>query len=208
MKTPRTSTRAEQREASRQSVLEAAAELFSHFGFEGTSMNSISDKAGVSKQNMIYYFGSKEGLWEEMLDWLFANVADSFDEVLYKGRSVDQISISDFIRAYFEVCRRHPAYVLIPMLEGVNDTWRSKMIAERYLRRHVERFNRFVSACADRGEISDVEPLHLQNLAAGGAQLFLALAPIWKLAAGKDTTSEKFIREYAETVVRLLKPAS
>ena len=201
-------TRAGQREASRRSVLEASTELFAHFGFEGTSMNAISARSGVSKQNAIYYFGSKEALWETMLDWLFANVAETFDEILYRGRSVDQISISDFIRAYFKVCRKHPAYVLIPMIEGVNDTWRSRMIAEKYLSRHVARFNEFVRSCADRGEISDIEPLHLQNLAAGGAQLFLALAPLWKLSAGKDTTSEEFISEYAETVVRLLKPAA
>lgn len=199
-------TRAEQREASRRSILEASADLFAHYGFEGTSMNAIAEKSGVSKQNMVYYFGSKESLWEETLDWLFAGVAESFDEILYRGRSVDQISISDFIRAYFKVCRKHPAYVLIPMIEGVNETWRSKMIAEKYLSRHIQRFNRFVQSCADRGEISDVNPLHFQNLAAGGSQLFLALAPIWKSATGEDTASEKFISDYAETVVRLLKP--
>jgi len=92
------------------------------------------------------------------------------------------------------------------MVEGVNDTWRSQFIATRHLKLRIEEFARFARSCADRGEIRDIPPIYLQNLAAGGVQLFLALAPIWKHAIGIDTEDETFITDYADTVVKLLSP--
>lgn len=198
-------TRREQREASRAAVLAAATDLFSRFGFEGTSLNTISNESGVSKQNLIYYFKTKEKLWEETVDSVFENVRSSFDDLLYSRKRIEDIRISELVRAYFEICRRHPAYVLIPLVEGVNDTWRSRFIATRHLRFRIEEIAVIARSCADRGEIKDIPPLYLQNLAAGGVQLFVALAPIWKHAIGVDTKDEAFITAYADTVVKLLR---
>lgn len=197
-------TRREQREASRKAILEAAADQFSRFGFEGASLNAISDQSGVSKQNLIYYFESKEKLWEAAVAHTFDSVNAAFREH-WQSRPHDQIqSLRDSIRIYFDVARRYPAYVLIPMIEGINDTWRSELLAKKYLAPHVTSFETFIGDLIEAGEITDVPALHVQNLVAGGAQLFLALAPLWAHAVNKDTTSEAFLTTYADTVVKLL----
>ncbi len=55
----------------RSRLLHAATDAFAEQGFEGTSLRTIADTAGVSFQLIAYYFGSKEELWVETVDYLF-----------------------------------------------------------------------------------------------------------------------------------------
>lgn len=50
-------------ETKRQEILEAAVELFTENGYEGTSVDDIALKAGVSKQTVYSHYGSKETLF-------------------------------------------------------------------------------------------------------------------------------------------------
>jgi AcrR family transcriptional regulator len=55
----------------RSRLLQAATDAFAEQGFEGTSLRTIADNAGVSFQLIAYYFGSKEELWIDTVDYLF-----------------------------------------------------------------------------------------------------------------------------------------
>jgi AcrR family transcriptional regulator len=57
--------------SNRSRLLHAAGDAFSQLGFEGTSLRTIADDAGVSFQLINHYFGSKEELWIATLDYLF-----------------------------------------------------------------------------------------------------------------------------------------
>jgi AcrR family transcriptional regulator len=200
---PKVGVREEQREKSRRAILDAATELFSHLGYDGTSLGEVSKASGVSKQNLLYHFDGKEGLWKEAVKDVFGNVDRAFAESFGSAVESNEPLLS-IATAYFEVCRRYPAYVRLPMIEGLNDTWRSQLIAEKYLKPHVEAFQRRVDLLVAQGRLPDIPAIHLQNLVAGGAQLYLALAPIWKHAVAADTTSEAFLEGYRKTIAILL----
>ena len=56
-------------------ILKAALEVFSTYGYRGTTVDQIADKAGLSKPNLLYYFKRKEDIYiavlEQTLDeWL------------------------------------------------------------------------------------------------------------------------------------------
>lgn len=53
-------------EASRQSILAAAASCFSAKGYAGTSMHDIAAAAGVTQSLIHHYFGAKDLLWREV----------------------------------------------------------------------------------------------------------------------------------------------
>ncbi|MFE3192691.1 TetR family transcriptional regulator [Nocardia sp. NPDC059240] len=53
-------------ERSRQALLEAALDEFAAKGFDGARVQEIADRAGVNKQLIAYYFGGKEGLYQEI----------------------------------------------------------------------------------------------------------------------------------------------
>lgn len=49
----------------RAAILDAAARMFTRFGFEGASMDQIAAEAGVSKLTVYSHFGDKEALFGE-----------------------------------------------------------------------------------------------------------------------------------------------
>ena len=51
----------------RTSILNAAEKLFASQGFEGTSTRQIANEAGANMSMINYYFGSKEGVFMEIM---------------------------------------------------------------------------------------------------------------------------------------------
>jgi AcrR family transcriptional regulator len=54
--------------ASRERVLEAAAELFAQRGYAGTGVDQLAARSGIAKTAIYYHFGNKEGLLTAVLD--------------------------------------------------------------------------------------------------------------------------------------------
>lgn len=61
------------RQKSQTLILDAAETLFSSLGFDGASMNAIAQEANVPKANVLYYFKSKDNLYEAVLDRILSN---------------------------------------------------------------------------------------------------------------------------------------
>ncbi|MFI0447153.1 TetR/AcrR family transcriptional regulator [Actinomadura sp. 6N118] len=58
-------------ERSRRLLLDAALDEFAAKGYAGARVQDIADRAGVNKQLINYYFGGKEGLYDELgRQWL------------------------------------------------------------------------------------------------------------------------------------------
>ena len=51
----------------RQRLIEASIDLFSRHGFDGTSLSSIADRAGVTQPTLNYHFGTKEQLYRDVI---------------------------------------------------------------------------------------------------------------------------------------------
>jgi AcrR family transcriptional regulator len=66
-------------EPGREKLLDAGRELFGTQGYEATSIADIGRRAGIAKSVLYHYFGSKSGLYEELVrhdaDALVAAVA-------------------------------------------------------------------------------------------------------------------------------------
>ena len=54
----------------RQTILDAALEVFSQHGFRGATLDQIAEVSGLSKPNLLYYFASKEEIHVTLLDTL------------------------------------------------------------------------------------------------------------------------------------------
>ena len=50
-----------------QSILDASLRCVGRDGFAATTMQSIADEAGVGKRAVIYYFGTREGLFDQVI---------------------------------------------------------------------------------------------------------------------------------------------
>lgn len=96
------------REQKKELILSTALKLFSQNGYLGTSMQSISKEAGVSKGNLYNYFESKEVLLEGVLGEGFMQ----FNDLLSSNHKVLETE-SDFelaIRSNFEIIKSNTTY--------------------------------------------------------------------------------------------------
>ncbi len=55
-------------EATRAQILDAAEEEFARYGLAGARIDAIAAQTGVTKAMIYYYFGSKEGVYEAVLE--------------------------------------------------------------------------------------------------------------------------------------------
>jgi AcrR family transcriptional regulator len=60
-------TKSDKEMMTRQRLIEASIDLFSRRGFEGTSLSSIADEAGVSQPTLNYHFGTKQQLYRDVI---------------------------------------------------------------------------------------------------------------------------------------------
>jgi len=72
---------AERSEAAMVRARETALELFSTQGYGATSMRQISEKSGISVGNLYHHFGSKETIYQQLLDEYWSKLLDPKDEL-------------------------------------------------------------------------------------------------------------------------------
>lgn len=68
--------RAHDSEASRRALMDAGAALFARHGFAGTTLDMIAARAPANKALVAYHFGSKDGLYQAILDEAVERVLD------------------------------------------------------------------------------------------------------------------------------------
>jgi AcrR family transcriptional regulator len=94
------------RSASARRVLDAALELFAEHGFDGTSLQQIADRLGVTKAAVYYHFRSKD-------DLLAALVEPAFGELDVLLAEVEALPSGDgarqkvALRSFVEYLLRH-----------------------------------------------------------------------------------------------------
>ncbi len=65
----------------KQNIFNVAARLFAEKGFNGVSMREISEESNVSKPTIYYYFGSKEGIFRELVNASISEMYDAVDDI-------------------------------------------------------------------------------------------------------------------------------
>lgn len=97
-------------EALHKDILNAAKELFSHFGFKKTAVDDIAKKARVAKGTIYNYFRNKEDLFQEVLREDGANVISLMREAVKHQETPEkkfQQMIIAKVKSYKEFCLLH-----------------------------------------------------------------------------------------------------
>ena len=61
----------------REKLLSCALDLFYARGYDAVGIQEIVDAAGVTKPTMYYYFGSKKGLLEDLIQGIFNDLMEA-----------------------------------------------------------------------------------------------------------------------------------
>jgi TetR/AcrR family transcriptional regulator len=191
--------RVQHREEVENAILREAVRLFAERGFEGTPIADVAERAGLSKQNLMYYFPTKQALYERVLD-------DVLDDWLARMASLadpDQ-DPADVLRAYvaakLRFSREQPLASRVYAMEVIGG---AKMYGEQIrdrvvplLRQDIAVFERWI---AD-GRIAAVNATHLLFAVWAMTQSYADFSAQMALVLGRaELTAQDF--EEAERVI-------
>ena len=115
----RPGTREQGAQATRDGILRAATRVFARHGYEGGSLEKISRAANSHDRMVYYYFGSKEGLFIEVLEGIYRRMNEAESRlVLDAAKPVEALmTVVGFVLAYY---RKHPEFVTLLNTENRN----------------------------------------------------------------------------------------
>lgn len=83
----------------RTNILKCAAELFYQKGYDAVGVQEIVDRAGTTKPTLYYYFGSKYGLLENIIETYYAPFLENLEKAsVYHG---------DVPETLYETCKEY-----------------------------------------------------------------------------------------------------
>jgi len=110
----------ERSERSREQILDAALNLFSHQGYRATSVRDIAGGAGVSTGNVYHHFPDKETIFRLLLDRYWAAIESDelpFNRALVSGSFPD--NLEEIGRAARELVATYRPYVALIYVDVV-----------------------------------------------------------------------------------------
>lgn len=136
-------------------LLQAAQACFLSDDYHQVSTRQITEQAGVNVSMIRYYFGSKEGLYEEMIRDTLAPLLDVLDGPMLESAS----GFADYLRLYYETMTEKPEFPkLILKVLALNQGPGRRFIYQLLERGRTKGAHR-VSALKAEGQIaSDVDP--------------------------------------------------
>ena len=174
----------EARERLEQDILTAAKRLFAQRGFGGVSLDHIAREVGASKQNLLYYFPSKEELYRRVLHGVL-DVWLSYMDALSQRQDDPEQALREYIAGKLRFSREHPDDSRVYANEVVSGApIFSDEIAERVipaLQADVAIFNRW----AEQGLCRPVDGRHLMILLWASTQVYADWASQISLVLGK-----------------------
>ena len=110
----------------RENILRAATKVFARYGYEGGSVEKISKSAKSFDRMIYYYFGSKEGLFIEVLEDMYRRMNDAELELkLDIDQPIESLKeIICFVVSYYS---KNPEFITLLNTENLH---RGKHIAK------------------------------------------------------------------------------
>ncbi|MCX7645023.1 MAG: TetR family transcriptional regulator C-terminal domain-containing protein [Rhodobacteraceae bacterium] len=143
----------------RQTILDAALEVFSAQGFRGATLDQIAEVAGLSKPNLLYYFASKEAIYAALLETLLDTWLDPLRAIDPAGDP--RAELLGYVRRKLEMSREMPRESRLFANEILQGAPRLGSLLATDLRALVEEKAAVLARWMDEGRLARVHPVHL-----------------------------------------------
>jgi TetR/AcrR family transcriptional regulator len=181
----------------------AAEEIFAQHGFQGASIADIADRVGISKQNLLYYFPTKEALYKRVLDGVLDEWLGRMSALADAG-SDPETALRGYIAAKLQYSRERPAGSRVYANEIISgaplfgEEIRRRVVPA--LRAQAETLNRWVT---DR-RIEPIDSLHLMFVLWAMTQTYADFSRQMELVMGKEALGREDFTAAEELVTRVV----
>lgn len=140
-------------------ILEAGLEVFSQYGFRGSTLDQIAKEAGLSKPNLLYYFPSKEAIHVTLLEALLDTWLDPLRDLDPAGEP--RAEILGYVRRKLAMSRDYPRESRLFANEIVQGAPRIYDDLTGELKELVDQKAQAIRFWIEAGRMSAVDPYHL-----------------------------------------------
>jgi TetR/AcrR family transcriptional regulator len=184
-------------------ILAEAVRVFAASGFEGASVAAVAENAGLSKQNLMYYFPTKQALYQRVLDgvldeWLerMASLADP------GGEPADVLRA--YIHAKLRFSREQPLASRVFAMEVLagaqlyGEQIRNRVVP--LVRRDIQVFERWIA----EGKMAPVNATHLLFAIWAMTQSYADFAPQMQLVLERDELTPQDFEDAEEVITKMV----
>jgi AcrR family transcriptional regulator len=185
----------------RSAILEAALTAFARDGFDGASLPKIAEIAKVAHPLIHYYFGSKDNLWRETVEYAFGGLIAEATAVEAASRSLSPLQrLRVLVQAFAQFAARYPDHLGLIMAEMRSDSERLVWLRDNYLNAFVKRLTRILKDAQEQKEIKKVPLDHLASILIGSIVLYFSIS----LEPARKVSSEELANRHAKWVLEVV----
>ncbi|HWD14492.1 TetR family transcriptional regulator C-terminal domain-containing protein [Pseudochrobactrum sp. sp1633] len=146
-------------EMNRKLILEAALDVFSTYGFRGSTIDQIALKSGMSKPNLLYYFRRKEDIYNTVLQQTMEEWLASMQAIDPQGEPLEELG--SYIRNKIEMAFRNPAASRLFANEIMHGAPAIGTFLQEDMRALVDEKAAMIGQWMEEGRLAKTDPHHL-----------------------------------------------
>ena len=183
-------------------ILDAAEEIFSSRGFDGTKVQEIATAAGVNKAMLYYYFKDKDDLLVSVIGRIIQGIGEAIPQ--YFADSEDTVeNIEAFLDFYIGYLARNQSFVRIMAWEMLSGR-HIQTIGKDYIIPVFSLMREKIVEAVDRKTVRPVSPEHTVFSVVGMNVFYIVASPMFMLILGDDPLSEDMMEQRKRAVKDLL----
>lgn len=150
----------------RETVLDAAEELFSERGFDATPLSAIGERVGIQASAILYHYPSKRDLYEAVLERMFTPLLDTVG-LLLDGDGPLPDRLAEMAAAMVRFAAGRPAAARLVLREASAADEGGDIVGTASQRE----WARFARALAKEEDV-DFDPLAVWNIVVGAISFY------------------------------------
>jgi AcrR family transcriptional regulator len=197
-------------EATKARILEAAKREFAKKGMGGARVDLIADKARANKRMIYHYFGSKEGLFQTVLENAYVEIRTA-EQKLNLDHLDPRAALERLVRFTWDYYLKNPEFITLVNSENLH---RAKHLKKsEVVKIYNRRFVTMVKTILDRGVAEgvfrhDVDPVQLNITIAAIGYYYLTNRFTGSIVFERDLMAkaalEERLRFNIDTILRLV----
>jgi TetR/AcrR family transcriptional regulator len=189
-------------EKNRNLILDAALGEFSKKGFSGATVERIAAEAGMSKSNLLYYFTSKEAIYNATLAHILEVWLAPLKTLDPQGDPAKELA--GYIRQKIEMSAKFPEASRLFANEVMQGAPQILPILQTDLKRLVEEKAGVIDDWINAGKLRRIDPVHLIFTIWATTQHYADFSVQIRALTGRDLSDSEFLKQTEDSVTSLI----
>ena len=182
-------------------ILEAALQAFARDGFDSASLPKIAEIAKIAHPLIHYYFGSKDNLWRETVEYAFGGLIGEATAVEAASRGLSPLHrLRVMVQAFAQFAARYPDHLGLIMAEMRSDSERLAWLRKNYLNAFLGRLARALKDAQEQNEIKKIPVDYLSFILIGSIVSYFSI----NFDPPRNEKSEELANRHAKWVLEVI----